>query len=100
MIKRDTIQRVIITPVDDGEGGNTATREYKEIIPAHVSINATFGEIAQFGVKQQMVVHTVTDYELDDYVYARYLFSGKLFKLMRQVKRGNEYFSVLMEVNE
>ena len=100
MIKRDTIQRVIITPVEDGEGGNTVTREYKEIIPAHISINATFGEIAQYGVKQQMILHATTDYKLDDYVYARYQFSNKLFKLMRQVKRGNEYFSVLMEVNE
>jgi hypothetical protein len=100
MIKRDTIQRVIITLIDDGEGGNTTTREYKEIIPAHISINATFGEIAQFGVKQQMIIHATTDYELDDYICARYQFSDKLFKLMRQVKRGNEYFSVLMEVNE
>ena len=100
MIKRDTIQRVIITPVEEGEGGNTATREYKEIIPAHASITATFGDIAQYGVKQQMVVQITTDYKLDEYVYDRYQFSDKLFKVMRQVKRGNEYFSVLMEVNE
>ena len=100
MIKRDTIQRVIINPLDDDEGGNGITREYKEIIPAHVSINTTFGEIAQFGVKQQMVIHVITDYELDNYIYTRYAFSDKLFKIMRQVKRGNEYFSVLMEVNE
>ena len=100
MVKRDTIQRYAAIVTKDEMGGDVVQLKPAEIVDANVSINATFGEIAQFGVKQQMVIHVITDYELDNYIYTRYAFSDKLFKIMRQVKRGNEYFSVLMEVNE
>lgn len=101
MIKRDTIQRIVLTPVADNEGGSAApTVEEKEHIRACVSIETTYGDIQQYGVAQQMAIHVVTDIKLDEYVNARYVFSGKHFKLMRQVKRGNEYFSVLIEINE
>lgn len=100
MIKRDTLQRVIVTPIEDEMGGNSVSTELKEQIVAHVSINTTFKDLTQYGVKEQMLLHVVTSVKLDEYLYARYVFSNKMFKVMRQVKNGNEYFSVLMEVNE
>lgn len=100
MIKRETLTRLRLTPVADGEGGSAPTVETLETIPACVSIETTFGDIQQYGVAQQMVIHTATDVKLDEYVNTRYQFSGKRFKLMRQVKRGNEYFAVLVEINE
>lgn len=100
MIKRETIQRYILTPVPDEQGGNgTPEREYKEIVRAHVSQTTTFNDI-QFGFTNQMVLHVVTNIKLDESTQARYLFAGKSFKVARQVKQGNEYFSVLLEVNE
>jgi len=33
-------------------------------------------------------------------VNTRYIFNGDVYKLMTQVKRGREWFSVLMEVVE
>lgn len=100
MIKRDTLQRVIVTPIDDDMGGNSVSIEPKETIVAHVSINTTYKDLTQYGVKDQMLLHVVSSIKLDEYIYARYVFSEKMFKVMRQVKNGNEYFSVLMEVNE
>ena len=100
MIKRETIQRCILTPVQDDQGGNPAPeKELKEIVMAHVSQTTTFSDI-QYGYTDQMVLHCVTNIMLDDSVYARYIFADKMFKVMRQVKQGNEYFSVLLEVNE
>jgi hypothetical protein len=40
----------------------------------------------------------VSNIKLDEYVNARYEFSGKMYKVMRQVKRGSEYFSILTEM--
>ena len=105
MIKRDTIQRVVMITTEDEMGGNTAIKEPKEIIKAHVSQTTTFGQIVhgqitQYGVKEQIILNVVTDVKLDEYVNTRYIYSDKLYRLMRQVKSGNEYFSVLMEVNE
>ena len=100
MIKRDTIQRVIVTPIEDEMGGNSISTEFKERVVAHVSINTTYKDLTQYGIKDQMLLYVVTNIKLDEYVYTRYIFSGKMFKVMRQVKNGNEYFSVLMEVNE
>lgn len=100
MIKRDMIQRVIVSPVEDEMGGNSVSVELKERVLAHVSINTTFKDLTQYGIKDQMLLHVITSVKLDEYLYARYVFSNKMFKVMRQVKNGNEYFSVLMEVNE
>ena len=36
---------------------------------------------------------------LDDYIYTRYEYTGKMFKLVRQIKQGNEYFSTLIETD-
>ena len=100
MIKRDTIQRVILNVGEDGQGGNPTTREMKEIVRAHVSVSATANQLTQQGVKEEMMLNVITDIKLDEYIYARYLYSDKLFKIMRQVKIGNEYFSVLKETTE
>ena len=47
-----------------------------------------------------MVIHVVTNIKLDEYLYSRYMYSDRLFRLVRQIKQGNEYFSTLVEVNE
>lgn len=100
MIKRDTIQRIIMTPQPDGQGGSAPTKEYKEMLTVAVSIISTFGSTTEFGVREQMQISVVSNVKLDEYIYARYEYSGKLFKIMRQLKKGNEYYSILMEVNE
>ena len=100
MIKRDTIQRCILTPVPDEQGGNSAPeKEMKEFVKAHVSQTTTFNDL-QSGYADQMVLHCVSGIELDTSIYARYIYADRMFKVMRQVKQGNEYFSVLLEVNE
>ena len=107
MIKRDTIQRVIITPESDGQGGSASNKEYKEILTVAVSIVSTAGSSisspgsnTEFGTRQQNTISVVSNVKLDEYIYARYEFSNRLYKLMRQIKRGNEYYSILMEVND
>lgn len=100
MIKRDTIQRYRLIPTKDSQGGKSWDKEPHETVRAHVSINATFGEINQYGIKNEQLIHTTTDIKLDEYVNSRYAFNGKLFKLIRQVKLGNEYFSALLETTE
>lgn len=100
MVKRDTIQHYLARVEEDGMGGNNVSLIPSEFVEANVSINTTFGEITQYGIKNELVLHVVTNIELDDFVYSRYKYSGKLFKVMRQIKQGNEYFSTLVEVNE
>lgn len=100
MIKRDTIQRVVLTLTGDGMGGNTANKEYKERVPAHVSVGATQTQISQYGATTALTLNVVTNIKLDEYVHTRYEFSGKMYKLIHQIKSGNEWFAVLMEVNE
>ena len=100
MVKRDTIQRYAAVVTKDEMGGDVVNLNPAEIIDANVSINTTLGEITQYGIKNELVLHVVTNIELDDFVYSRYKYSGKLFKVMRQIKQGNEYFSTLVEVNE
>lgn len=100
MIKRDTIQRYTAVTTEDGMGGNSVDYVPAEVVTANVSINATFGDITQYGIKDQMVLHVVTNIELDDYVLTRYAYSNRMFRLMRQIKQGNEYFSTLVEVNK
>ena len=100
MIKRDTIQRIVMTPQPDGQGGSTSTKEYKEILTVAVSIISTSGSNTEFGTQERMEISVVSNVKLDEYIYTRYEYSGRLFKIMRQLKRGNEYYSILMEVNE
>ena len=97
MIKRDTIRRVRLIPTNDGQGGSDYEVQKFEYITVNASINTTFGEINQYGVKDQLIVHIVSNIKLDEYVNTRYEYSGRLFKLIRQIKSGNEFFSVLME---
>ena len=100
MIKRDTIQRYAAVVTKDEMGGDVVELNPAEIIDANVSINTTLGEITQYGIKNEMIIHVVTNIKLDEYLYSRYMYSDRLFKLVRQIKQGNEYFSTLVEVNE
>ena len=100
MIKRDTIQRYAAVVTKDEMGGDVVELNPAEIIDANVSINTTFGEITQYGIKNEMIIHVVTNIKLDEYLYSRYMYSDRLFRLVRQIKQGNEYFSTLVEVNE
>ena len=68
MIKRDTIQRYRLIPTKDSQGGNGWDREPHETVRAHVSINTTFGEINQYGIKNEQLIHTTTDIKLDEYL--------------------------------
>ena len=100
MVKRDTIQRYAAVVTKDEMGGDVVELNPAEIIDANVSINTTFGDITQYGIKDEMVIHVVTNIKLDEYLYSRYMYSDRLFRLVRQIKQGNEYFSTLVEVNE
>lgn len=100
MIKRDTIQRVIITSESDGQGGSNPIKNYEETLTVAVSIISSAGSNTEFGVQQQNTISVVSNVKLDEYIYARYEYSGRLYRLMRQMKRGSEYYSILMEVNE
>lgn len=101
MIKRDMIQRIRVIPTDDAQGGSSGVvAEPYENIKAHCSITATGEQITQFGITTQKLVNVITDVKLDEYVNTRYLYNGDVYKLMRQVQRGREWFSVLMEVVE
>ena len=99
MIKRDLIRRYAVITAEDEMCGSAIDRTPAEFVKANVSLNATIGEITQYGVKNEMVIHTITDVKLDEYLYTRYEYSGKLFKLMRQIKQGNEYYSTLIETD-
>ena len=100
MIKRDTIQRVVLKPVTDEMGGSTVTVEPKEIVIVHVSVQATNEQLTEYGPSTTLIINVTSSIKLDEYVNTPYVHSGKPYKLMRQVKRGNEYFSVLLETNE
>ena len=100
MVKRDTIQRYAAVVTKDEMGGDVVNLNPAESVDANVSINTTLGEITQYGIKSEMVIHVVTNIKLDEYLYSRYMYSGRLFRLVRQIKQGNEYFSTLVEVNE
>jgi hypothetical protein len=101
MIKRDRIQRVIIHKESDGQGGTINTYEEKEYIDAHVSIISTYGDATQFGIKDELVIHTTTAAYLDTTSpNVRYKYSNKYFKILRQVPAGNEFFCVMKQVND
>lgn len=99
MIKRDRIQRVILHREADGQGGSINSYEEKEYIDAHVSIVSTFGDTTQFGIKDELVIHTITNKYLDTVTpNVRYKYSDKYFKILRQVPAGNEYYCVMKQV--
>lgn len=99
MIKRDSLQRMVPGLTSDGTGGKIVEYDGLERLDANVSITATNADINQFGVKDEYLIHTVTDYKLDETPNVRYKWSGKLFQILRQVRNGNEWFSALQEVN-
>ena len=99
MIKRDLIRRYAVITTPDEMGGSAIDRRPAEFVKVNVSINATIGEITQYGIKNEMVIHVVSNVELDDYIYTRYEYSDKMFRLVRQIKQGNEYYSTLIETD-
>ena len=99
MIKRDLIRRYAVITTPDEMGGSTIDRRPAEFVKVNVSVNATIGEITQYGVKNEMVIHVVSNVKLDDYIYTRYEYSGKMFRLVRQIKQNNEYYSTLIETD-
>lgn len=101
MTKRDTITRLRVHFVEDGEGGQRIDDiEEVEIIPAHVSADYTANEINMYGIQTQLLLHVVVDKKLDASANARYEWSDKPFRLMRQVKSGNEWFATLLEISK
>lgn len=101
MIKRDTIQRIIIIPQDDGQGGSSAPNvEYKENLTVNVSLAAIQAKTSGYGTVTEMKINVVANNALDDYINARYIYSGRVYKLIYQVKIGNEWHATLSEVNE
>lgn len=100
MIKRDYIQRVRVIPTDDAQGGSSVELIPYEKVRAHCSITATGEQITQYGITTQKMINAITDVKLDEYILTRYVYEGTIYRLMRQVKRGNEWFSVLMETVE
>ena len=100
MIKRDSIQKINLVPVEDEQGGNSIDKQYGETIRAMVSQNTTYGQMTQYGVKEEIILNVVVDNKLETSTTTRYIWNNKIFKVMRQVKSGNEWFVVLMEVNE
>ena len=100
MIKRDSIQKINFVPVEDEQGGNSIDKQYGETIRAMVSQNTTYGQMTQYGVKEEIILNVVVDNKLETSATTRYVWNNKIFKVMRQVKSGNEWFVVLMEVNE
>ena len=99
MIKRDTIQRLAATITEDDVGGQNLQLQWAENIPAHISIGASLKQLTEFGNPNELILNVVTNTKLDEYLYTRYQYSGKLFKLIRQIKQGNEYYSTLEEVS-
>lgn len=99
MIKRDLIRRYAVITTPDEMGGSAIDRRPAEFVKVNVSVNATIGEITQYGIKNEMVIHVVSNVELDDYIYTRYEYGGKMFRLVRQIKQGNEYYSTLIETD-
>ena len=98
MIKREYLELVAAAPESDGLGGSTQEYTRSKLVPAHVSNSSSLADITQYGLKEETLLHAVTNEELVDGATIRYRFGGKLFKIVKQVKSGNEYFSTLREV--
>lgn len=103
MNKRDAIQKCIMRVEGDEVGGSPAEKEPKEFITAYVSLGTiedTSSKMTEYGIKSQWVLKVVTSSALEESKEVRYIWKDKLFRVMRQVKVGNEYFSILVEQNE
>lgn len=105
MNKRDVIQKCIMRVEGDEVGGSPAEKEPKEFITAYVSLGSTGYEetsskMAEYGIKSQWVLKVVTSNALEESKEVRYIWKDRLFRVMHQVKVGNEYFSILVEQNE
>lgn len=98
MIKRDTLQRVVPVIYSNGSGGQLVSYNSFEKVNACVSVYATNADITQFGITEEYVIHTVSDFKLNEEPNTRYKWDDKLFKLLKQIRRGNEWFSTLKEV--
>lgn len=97
MIKRDMIQRVALILWSDGTAGKKVQQNKLEKIPASVSVYTSNSDINQYGVKEEYVLHVVTNKPLDEGKNIRYIWKEKLFQLLKQIKSGNEWFSTLKE---
>ena len=64
MIKRDPIQKINFVPVEDEQGGNSIDKQYGETIKAMVSQNTTYGQMTQYGVKEEIILNVVVDNKL------------------------------------
>lgn len=100
MVKRDQIQRILLILGEDDEGGTPVEKEALEVIPANVSISAIAGIVDGAGLVRYQQLTTTTDYKLDENYLARYKFQDKLYRVVQQIKMGNEWFSTLMETAE
>ena len=101
MIKRDNLIHVVLHPESDGQGGNQST-EIEVIKPyaANVSVTTSVAEVQNYGLKQQLTLHTTTNYKLPDGKFDRFLWNVKTFRLVRQTPFGNEWVQTLVEVNQ
>lgn len=97
MIKRDKIQLVLLSYSRDKQGGDVVTKEYKEYINACVSFSTTFADMTEFNLKDEKVIHVVTNIELSKDQNVRYLFDNVLYQVRNQNRRGIEYYSTLVE---
>lgn len=100
MIKRDLIRRYSANVGEDGAGGQPVQLEPKEWVKANVSRVSQSFTTGQFGIVAQEMIRVITDIKLDEYIKTRYSWNNKMFKLMTQVKRGNEYYSTFLETQE
>lgn len=97
MIKRDKIQLVLLIYTKDGSGGDTIKKEYKQFINACVSTATSFADMTEFNLKQEKVIHVITNTELSQNPNIRYSFDNILYQVRNQAKRGAEYFATLVE---
>lgn len=101
MIKRETLTRLVYETTQDAGGGySEANIEEKEIVPANVSISSTMEQITAYGKRSLDVINVATDIPLDEHSNVRYRWNTKHYRLLSQIKRGNEWFGSLMQVNE
>lgn len=98
MIKREQIQKVLINRTDDAVGGFAQETMKKDFIDACVSQIVTYADMTQFNLKNERVLHVVTNEKLEEENQdVRYLFQGVLYQVRRQIPKGIEYYSTLVE---
>lgn len=99
MIKRDQIQKVLISRNRDKFGGFASEQQpaKEDFINACVSQSTTYADMTQYNLKDERVIHVVTSEKLEQSQDARYLFEDVLYQVRHQVRRGTEYYSTLVE---